>query len=529
MGLRIAHQLQPDLVPDTSLTQGAVYAMAVDSQSVGRPMQQPIDDNMKIASAFDSITYQKGGGVLSMIESYSGPETFRRGVQRHLLQHPNGTATSEEFFAAMATAAGQAGIVDAFRSFVTQPGLPLLTVRRQSTAQLELTQTRYAPLGAGMTRGQRWTIPTCINFYGTLGARKTCTMIAGASATMAIPHDIGAVTAVMPNADGAGYYRFAMDDREYAALLEGADRLTDREAMMLADSVNGGFEAGEVSLQKMLDAAAALATHRNRQVSTQPGFDLLKVHDRMLDAPQRAALRKKLAAIYGPRLQAVGVKLDAAGNAADTPDVQLRRRSLVYLVGLGARDPVLRQQLSEASVKSMTDPSALDLGLRDRAWAVAVQDGTPGIFDALVNAVAADDALARQHASFALGLNDDPATATKSRELSLGTDVPASEALSIVFWQIGGPETRAPSWAWLQKNFDRLSGRMPGFVHPFMLQLLEPFCDSRSHDEVKAFGSSKVKQLGTGELEFQRAVESIAICTSQKAAHQNEFRALLAP
>lgn len=298
---------------------------------------------------------------------------------------------------------------------------------------------------------------------------------------------------------------------------------------MLADSVNGGFEAGAVSLQKLLDASAALATHPNRQVSTQLGFDLLEVHDRMLDAPQRAALRKKLAAIYGPRLQAVGVKLDAAGNAADPLDVQLRRRSLVYLVGLGARDPALRKQLGDASAKSLSDPSALDLGLRDLAWAVAAQDGTPGVFDALLNAVAADDALARQHASFALGLNDDPATAARTREVSLDTDVPASEALSIMFWQFGGPETRAPSWDWLQKNFDRLSSRMPGFVRPFMFQMLEPFCDSRSRDDVKAFGTTKVRQLGTGELEFQRAVESIAICTAQKAAHQDEFKALVAP
>ena len=529
MGIKIAHQLRPDLVPDTSLTQEAIYAMAADSQSVGRPIQQPIDDNMKIASAFDSITYQKGGGVLSMIESYSGPETFQRGVQRHLRQHPNGTATSEEFFAAMATAAGQPGIVDAFRSFVTQPGLPLLTVKRKSATQLELTQTRYAPLGAGMTQGQSWKIPVCIHFYGTLGDRKTCTLMTEASATMAIPEDIGAVTAVMPNADGAGYYRFALDDRESAALLARADSLPDREAMMLADSISGGFDAGAVSLQKMLDAAAALARHPNRQVSTQPGFDLLEVHDRMLDGPQRDAFRKKLAAIYGPRLQAVGVKLDVAGNAADTPDVQLRRRALVYLVGLGARDPGLRQQLSEASVKSLTDPSALDAGLRDRAWAVAVQDGAPGIFDALVNAVTADDALAGQHASFALGLNDDPATAAKSRELSLDTGVPASQALGIMFWQFAGPETRAPSWAWLQKNFDQFSGRMPAFVRPFMFQMLESFCDSRSRDEVKAFGATKVKQLGTGELEFRRSVESIEICMAQKAAHGDEFKALLAP
>jgi len=529
MGVRIAHQLRPDLSPGTTLTQEALYAMAVDSQSVGRPIRQPVDDNMKIASTFDSITYQKGGGVLSMIESYSGQEAFRRGVQRHLRQHPNGTATSDEFFAAMAAAAGQSGIVDAFRSFVNQPGLPLLTVKRKSATQLELTQTRYAPLGAGTTHGQSWKIPACINFYGTPGARKTCTLMTGATARMAIPQDIGAVAAVMPNADGAGYYRFALDDRDSAALLQRADKLPDREAMMLTDSVKGGFQAGKVSLQQMLDAAAALATQPNRQVSTQPGFDLLEVHDRMLDAPQRDALRKKLAAIYGPRLQAVGARLDVASNAADTPDVQLRRRSLVYLVGLGAREPALRQQLSEASVKSLTDPSALDVGLRDRAWAVAARDRAAGIFDTLARMVAADDALARQHASFALGMDDDPVTAAQARELSLDTRVPASAALTLMFLQFGAPETRAQSWDWLQKNFDGFSGRMPGFLHPFIFQMLESFCDPSSRDEVNAFGATKVKQLGTGELEFQRAVESIDICMAQKAAHQDEFKMLLAP
>ena len=129
MGYKIAHQLRPDLSPATSLTQDALYAMTVDSQSAGRPIRQPVDDNMKIGSTFDSITYSKGGGVLSMIESYSGPETFQRGVQRHLRQHPHGTAASDQFFAALAAAADQPGIVDAFRSFVNQPGLPLLTAR----------------------------------------------------------------------------------------------------------------------------------------------------------------------------------------------------------------------------------------------------------------------------------------------------------------------------------------------------------------------------------------------------------------
>mgnify|MGYP001421911128 CR=1 FL=1 len=185
--------------------------------------------------------------------------------------------------------------------------------------------------------------------------------------------------------------------------------------------------------------------------------------------------------------------------------------------------------MSAASVQSLTDPSALDTGLRDRAWAVAVQDRAAGIYDALVRALVADDALARGHAAIALGLDDDTETAVRARDLALDPRVPASEALTLMFLQFGAPETRTQSWDWLQKNFDSFNGRMPAIVHPFVFQMLESFCDSSTRSEVNAFGAAKVKQLGAGELEFQRALESIDICIAQKAAHQDEFRTLLAP
>lgn len=60
-----------------------------------------------------------------------------------------------------------------------------------------------------------------------------------AQAEFALPGDIGAIEAVMPNADGAGYYRFALDAADAAALLARGTRLPDREALVLADSIKG--------------------------------------------------------------------------------------------------------------------------------------------------------------------------------------------------------------------------------------------------------------------------------------------------
>jgi len=45
---------------------------------------------------------------------------------------------------------------------------------------------------------------------------------------------------------------------------------------------------------------------------------------------------------------------------------------------------------------------------------------------------------------------------------------------------------------------------------------------------VKEFSDLKVRELGAGELEAGRTVESIGLCTALKAAHAAEFASLAA-
>ncbi|MGE3667485.1 MAG: ERAP1-like C-terminal domain-containing protein, partial [Steroidobacteraceae bacterium] len=528
MGLQTAHQLRPDLVPATSLTEEMLAAMDTDSRSIGRPIRQPIDDNTRVASAFDGITYSKGAGVLTMMESYMGPERFQRGVRAHLAAHEFGTATANDFFAAMARAAGDPAVIDAFRSFVEQPGLPLVTLARRADGQLAIAQSRYAPVGSTIEQGQRWKIPLCIRFYGERGERKRCTLMQGGTATLAVPGDIGAIEAVMPNADGAGYYRFALDARDAAALLARGASLPDREALVLADSIKGGFAAGRIQLATYLDAMAALATHPNRQVSTLLGLDLVDLMNRMADEPQRAALRRRLGDVYAPRLAAIGASLDAKRNATDAADVQLLRRSLLDIVALGARDPQLRAQLAAAAASSLKDPASIDSGLRDRVWAVGVQEQVPGVVDAMVAAVRSDDALARSQAAFALGSADDPDVGAIVQKIALDPAVPIGEVFGALSLAVRQPALRRATWDWVRQNFEALGARASVFAKPFLLQLGGQFCDPAAQAQVRDFGEAKVREIGAGELEVGRTVESIGLCAALKAAHGAEFEALVA-
>ena len=107
--------------------------MSTDALTAGRPIHQPIETNDQTDSAFDSITYGKGGHVVSMIAAFLGPDKFRAGVRDYMAAHRYGNATSKDFFAAMAKSAGDPRFTAAMQSFTDQQGVPLITVSHGCT------------------------------------------------------------------------------------------------------------------------------------------------------------------------------------------------------------------------------------------------------------------------------------------------------------------------------------------------------------------------------------------------------------
>lgn len=159
MGFRIGGVWRPDLkIAAGNLAEG-FGAMNTDALVAGRPIRQPITHSNQINSSFDSITYGKGGHVVAMIAGYLGDDKFRGGVRAYMARHRNGNATSDQFFAALAEAAGDPRLVGAMRGFVDQQGVPLLTFARKDRGYV-VSQSRYAALGT-VAGPERWSVPLC--------------------------------------------------------------------------------------------------------------------------------------------------------------------------------------------------------------------------------------------------------------------------------------------------------------------------------------------------------------------------------
>ena len=115
-------------------------ALTLDSLQSTRPIHAKVETPGEIEEAFDAIAYEKGAAVLRMIESYVGPEPFRKGINSYLQGYAYGNAASEDFWSAIARSTDKP-VDKILATFVNQPGLPLITAT-----------TCFTPLKRSLTR-----------------------------------------------------------------------------------------------------------------------------------------------------------------------------------------------------------------------------------------------------------------------------------------------------------------------------------------------------------------------------------------
>jgi len=528
MGSKIADQWRPKLGIEQEQLDETLQAMDTDALRTGRPIHQPVETNLQISTTFDEITYQKGAGVIGMVESYLGEERFQRGVRLHLTRHPYGTATAAEFFRAMAEGSGDPAVTGAFESFVNQPGVPIISVSGAPDGSLKLAQSRYRRLGPDASGpASVWKIPFCADLYPAAGASsKQCTMLEGASGTLAVPAPLRGTT-VHPNANGAGYYRFTVDAPLWQRLLAMALQLPPREAVTLADSASAAFDAGRLPFAGLIQAAQVLANHPDRTATLSLGYRLETLHDRLATAAERGLLERALVSLYGERLRTLGYDATPGRYASDPPEQQLLRRQLVGLVALTGRDKAVRDALTPFAERSVGDPSQVEALLRWRVWAIGLQERGAPIFGRLKALATGHDAQVRLDAGIALGYSDSSAIATDALNFTLDPQLDSEAAYRIVYRQLMNPRTRDTTWSWLGTHEAAAVGRLPAMFQRQYAGVGNAFCSSAQRQAFESVLASKLRPLNGGDIAVGRALESIDDCSALRASLGNSIMTTL--
>ncbi len=536
IGAKAADTWDPKLEAKMDLLDGIQGAIGSDALVSARAIRQPIESTNDIENAFDGITYQKGGGVLSMFERWLGPEKFQQGLHDYLAAHKFGNATADDFLNAESAATGK-DVKTPFRTFLDQPGVPFVEaeVKCDGSPRIHLKQSRYLPLGSTGDAKKTWQIPVCAEYKAAKDAKakEACTLLTEPEGDL--PLGGACPDWVFPNADSAGYFRFALAQPDLVKLRKaGFASLSTRERVAYANSLRAAFNRGVLPMKDVIEAAAVLATDPHRVIAEEPMGPVQEARDWLYDdAPVRASVESYARGLFHAEFQKLGWGDKAGAKNEDAEKVQLRGRIASFLA-FTAQDPAVRAEAKKRGLAFLgykkdgaIHPDAVDPNLAGLVLGVVGEDADKALWDSVHAQLAKTDDTVLRGELLSLLVSPRKAELVPTvRELTFDPVLRATEVTSPIWTQLGQNETREATWQWVKENFDKLLTTVP--KHHGQTQLINMgsvFCDEAHAKDVESFFTpARLAQIDGGPRVLAGTLEEIRLCATRRQKQEPSAR-----
>ncbi|XP_052097491.1 aminopeptidase N-like isoform X1 [Mytilus californianus] len=160
------------LVLDNFVVSSVHNALSFDGVISSHPIYVPVSNTDEIFQLFDSISYEKGGSVIRMMQFFLGDETFKRGLQLYITERAYGVASRDDLWDAL----GRQSIIDGkpqkvhdvkriMDTWTLQMNYPTVFMERMGN-DIKLSQSRYLrdknatdPGTYNSSFGYKWEIP----------------------------------------------------------------------------------------------------------------------------------------------------------------------------------------------------------------------------------------------------------------------------------------------------------------------------------------------------------------------------------
>lgn len=524
---RIVDEVRPDLKAGLEQMLAVHHAMQRDSLTSARRIRQPILSDHDIRNAFDPITYHKGAAVLAMFENWLGEDVFQQGLRDYLKRYEHGNARTEDLLTVLSSVA-EKDVAKPFRTFLHQSGLPLLSASvscQGQRASLSLKQSRYLSAGSRESTKPSWEIPVCVKYGGPTGTGQECFLMTESAMTKPLQTE-GCPRWVMPNARGAGYYRWDLQANEWRHLAQrGWRHLSPAERASYGESLQAGFFSGGVSASATFQALEPLAKDDERAVAYQPVSVLEFTRQYLVTSKTLPHFSNYVGQLYRASYQRLGWE-----SKPGQPDNPLLRMNVIRVMTLIARDASARKEAEKRAhaylgfnADQKLHPDVMAPELRAIALAVAMQSGGKQFFDAVLAQLArTEDATLRQDLVGSLGFAVEPTLASQARGISIENSLRGNEMLLPLVNQMNDPEQRHQAWTWIQANIEVLLKRVPEGAIGTLPWLTRQFCDPDRATEVREFFEPRINQMPGGPRHLIAALESIRLCASMVQTHQQD-------
>lgn len=116
--------------------------MVYDAKLSSHPIVQQVDTPDEITAIFDTISYEKGGSVIRMLEHLVGSDKFEEAVTNYLTKYQYANTVTDDFLSEVAAVVTDFDVKLLMRTWTEQMGYPVLNVSKTDTGFL-VTQQRF--------------------------------------------------------------------------------------------------------------------------------------------------------------------------------------------------------------------------------------------------------------------------------------------------------------------------------------------------------------------------------------------------
>lgn len=517
MEIKAVRAWRPDWQIELDELQGVQSAMRIDALPSTRSIRMMAHTPAEINELFDPIAYEKGAAVLRMIEAFVGDQAFRGGINAYLVPNQYDNATAEDFWTIATRATGRP-IDRIMSSFVTQPGIPLVSVDAQcanGSTRVSAAQERYSPtIAASVEATQQpttWAIPVCFRMGGGAGSDDAvCELLDEPREMFTLDKCVPWISA---NLAGRGYYRTAYSAEDLLELA--AADLPAADTLALVTDETALLRTGIRDAATYLRAVESIASDVSSPAVLEAMASGLSYVREYFTTPQtRTAFAQWIR--------------DELGPLSESPESDARYRAArsALLGGVGRDASLLRSAhdavagyLAAPYGEATIDPTVLDVLVR-----LAAVAGDEKLYERYrQRSESARTPEERYRFLHALAAFTEPRLLRRTAEYALSPAVRTQDAALLLARVMDNPVGRVVAWPLVQSEWQALEGRFGAFGGTSrIVESLGAFCSADALEDIRTFFHSH--PIPEARRTLEQTLEEIQRCArvAPKQAHQVE-------
>lgn len=456
-------------------------AFAADALKSTHPISVKVNTPGQIDAIFDSISYEKGGSVLYMLEDYVGKAVFRQGLHIYLSRHAYSNARKEHLWEAIQEAASKSGkkleVSNLMSKWVTKTGHPIVEVEKSSEGFV-LTQKRYTILS---DMDDFWPIPI---HYKTANGTGHLLM---SSKRHVVKSSSGWIKL---NYGQKGLYRvrYSKELLESIGMLIKSKRIGTLDAWGVENDMFSMVSSGRIPAQTYLDFVDSyckeLGFPLNQNISGHLGW----LYKMSYGTPKSEKSRLALIKFNKALIAKLGWKQKPRERDIDT----MMRAPVILRLGIaGDKQTTRKVQNMFASLKK---GKQLDPNIRGAVYLLSSWTGDSKTFDFLVKRFKSEK-LADEQRRFLNSLANfrDKKLMLKALAFSLSSSVRLQDKFNIPAVMSGNVDAYPILLGWTKSNWKRFMKMFEPGTHMLSryVENLSFHKDEKSLSEIKRFYSTK--------------------------------------